>query len=191
MVSFFQIAISHLAYVATFSGQRYFGRSYFFTLFQSNYLDATLTFWGQLFLPNSYCFLLFQNSPYSQELFFQNNLFFFSFFYFLEQLFFSEELFRLKYLKKGYFFKADTSAQHQPFQESHILEKTGFSENQFPHYLFFQESCPFRATTFSKGATFCCRYLFRRATFLLHTFSEELLFHSCGPFSQLHFLFIR
>ena len=106
-------------------------------------------------------------------------------------LFFSEELFRLKYLKKGYFFKAGTSAQHQPFQESHILEKTGFSENQFPHYLFFQESCPFRTTTFSKGATFYCRYLFRRATFLLHTFSEELLFHSCGPFSQLHFLFIR
>ena len=36
--------------------------------------------------------------------------------YFSEQLFFSEELFRIRYLKKSYFFKAGTSAQHQLFQ---------------------------------------------------------------------------
>ena len=45
----FQIAISLLAYVATFSGL-YFWRSYFFTLFQSNYFDTTVTFSEQLFL---------------------------------------------------------------------------------------------------------------------------------------------
>ena len=61
-VSFFQIAISLLAYVATFSGQLYFGRSYFFTLFQSNYFDTAVTFSGQLFLQNSCFFPLFQNS---------------------------------------------------------------------------------------------------------------------------------
>ena len=58
-VSFFQIAISLLAYVATFSGQLYFGRSYFFTLFQSNYFDTIVTFSGQLFLQYSCCFVLF------------------------------------------------------------------------------------------------------------------------------------
>ena len=63
-VSFFQIAISLLAYVATFSGQLYFGRSYFFTLFQSNYFDTTVTVSGQLFLASSCCFLLFQNSHF-------------------------------------------------------------------------------------------------------------------------------
>ena len=37
---FFLTAISPLACVATFSRQLYFGRSYFFTLFQSNYFDS-------------------------------------------------------------------------------------------------------------------------------------------------------
>ena len=42
----------------------------------------------------------------------------------------------------------------------------------------FSGELSFRATTFSKDATFYSSYLFRRATFLQHTFSEELLFHS-------------
>ena len=61
---FFQIAISSLAYVTTFSGQLYFGRSYFFILFQSNYFDTTVTFSGQLFLQNSCFFPLLQNSHF-------------------------------------------------------------------------------------------------------------------------------
>ena len=79
IVSFFQIAISLLAYAATFSGQLYFGRSYFFTLFQSNYFDTTVAFSGQLFLQNSCCFVLFhlfRTVIFSQELFFQNSFFF-------------------------------------------------------------------------------------------------------------------
>ena len=43
------MAISLLAYVATFSGQLCFWRSYFFSLLRSNYFDTTLTFSGQLF----------------------------------------------------------------------------------------------------------------------------------------------
>ena len=82
-VSFFQIAISLLAYVATFSEQLYFGRSYFFTLFRSNYFDSTV----KLLRLNSYFFgaaisseqlLLspFSEVTFSQELFFQNSFFF-------------------------------------------------------------------------------------------------------------------
>ena len=75
-VSFFQIAISPLAYVATFSGQLYFGRSYFFTLFQSNYFDTTVTFLGQPHLQKSCFFLFFRTVTFSQKLFFQNSFFF-------------------------------------------------------------------------------------------------------------------
>ena len=45
-------------------------------------------------------------------------------------------------------------------------------------------------TIFSEATTLYSSYLFRRATFLQHTFSEELLFHSYASSSQLHFLFI-
>ena len=148
IVSFFQIAISPLAYVASFSGQLYFDRTYFFTLFQSNYFYTTVTFLWQLFLQNRYCFVLFhffRTVTFSQELFFQNSFFFgvkiLQSSHFLrtgsslQQLlfgtavFFSEELFRIKISKKSYFFKAGTSARHRPFQKSHILEKNYFSEN--------------------------------------------------------------
>ena len=40
------MAISNLAYVATFSGQLYFRRSYFFTLLQSNYFYTAVIFFG-------------------------------------------------------------------------------------------------------------------------------------------------
>ena len=64
--SFFFIAISLLVYVATFSGQLYFWRSNFFTLFQSDYFDTTVTFWGQLFFQNSFFFRakILQNSHF-------------------------------------------------------------------------------------------------------------------------------
>ena len=104
---FFQIAISLLTYVATFSGQLYFGRSYF-TLFQSNYFDTAVTFSGQLFLQNSCCF-----SPFSEQSFFRSS-YFFRIASFLERKFyraatsweykvlysnyFSEQLFRRNFL---------------------------------------------------------------------------------------------
>ena len=77
MVCFFQIAISVLAYLATFSEQLYFGKSYFFTLFQSNYSDTTVTFSEQLFLQNSCFFVLFQNShSFARVFFFRKNFLF-------------------------------------------------------------------------------------------------------------------
>ena len=65
--SFFQMSISPFPSdicFPTFSRQLCFGRSYFFTLFQSNYFDITVTFSGQLFLQNSCFFRLFQNSHF-------------------------------------------------------------------------------------------------------------------------------
>ena len=154
----------------------------------SKYFDTTVIFSGQLFLHKSCCFLLFQNRHFFGGVIFTEQLIFgakiLQSSHFLriggslQQLFFRKNCVGQRYLKKGYFFKAGTSGKHQPFQKSYILEKTDFSENQFPHYLLFLESCLFRATTFSKDATFYSSYLFRRATFLQHTFSEELLFHS-------------
>ena len=73
------MAISLLQYVATFSEQFYFWRSYFVTLFQGNYFGTTVTFSEQLLLQTS-CFsegLFFsEQSLFSKQLFFQNSYFF-------------------------------------------------------------------------------------------------------------------
>ena len=77
LVSFFQIVISLLAYVATLSGQLYFGKSYFFTLFESNYFDTTVTFSEQLFLENSCIYSPFSEQPlFCKSFFFRNNFLF-------------------------------------------------------------------------------------------------------------------
>ena len=61
------------SFVATFSEQLYFWRSFFFTLLQSNYFGTTTTFSEQLFLQNC-CFLwgasFFRTVIYSEQLFF-------------------------------------------------------------------------------------------------------------------------
>ena len=130
--------------------------------------SLTVTFSGQLFLQNSCCFLLFQNSHFLVGVIFSEWLLFRSenpieqpllesrkfstAVTFRNSYFFSEELLKIYISKKSYFFKAGTSAQHQFFQKSYILEKTDLSENQFPHHLLFLVSCLFRASTFSKDA---------------------------------------
>ena len=68
---YFQKAISLIACVATFSGQLCFWRSYFFTLFQSDYFDTTVTFSEQLFFQSSCFFLLF-----SEQSLFRSSYFF-------------------------------------------------------------------------------------------------------------------
>ena len=73
---YFQIAISLIACVATFSRQLYFWRSYFFTLFQSDYLDTTVTFSEQLFFRAAAFFSFFRTVTFSYQLFFQNSFFF-------------------------------------------------------------------------------------------------------------------
>ena len=183
MVSFFQIAISLLVYVATFSGQLYFGETTY-----SHFFRVT-TSTQQLLFQGSYFFRTAAVSPFSGQSPFRRSCFF-RITSFSEELVFSEKLFRIKISKKE-LFQSRYFCTAQNFQKSYILEKTYFLENRFPHYLPFLESCIFRATTFSKDITFYSSYLFRRATFLKHTFSEELNFHSYGSFPQLRFLFIR
>ena len=59
-LDFFQIVISLLVYVATFSEQLYFCRNYFFALLQSNYFHTKSAFSEKLFLCYfSYFFDLF------------------------------------------------------------------------------------------------------------------------------------
>ena len=62
----FQMVICLPAYLATFSGQLYFQRSYFFTFLQSKYFDTTVTFSEQLSLQSS-CFL--GKLPFQKSLF--------------------------------------------------------------------------------------------------------------------------
>ena len=76
---FFQIAISLLAYVATLSGQVYFRRSYFFTLFQSDYFDTTVNFPEQLFLQRNRFFRISfsRGVTYLQHFLFFQSIYFF------------------------------------------------------------------------------------------------------------------
>ena len=113
-VSFFQITISLLGYVVTFSGQLYFGKR----------STQQLLFWGSYFFRAAAVFSYFRTVTFSQELFFQNSFFFGAKIlyssHFLRTAIFSEELFR----KKSDFFKAGTSAQHQPFQKRYSSKKS-------------------------------------------------------------------
>ena len=60
---------------ATFSAQIYFGRSFFFTLFQSNYFSRIVSFSELQFLQNNCFFLLFQNSYFFAGAIFLEKLF--------------------------------------------------------------------------------------------------------------------
>ena len=163
------MAISLPPYVATFSGQFYFWRSYFI-LFQSNYFDTTVTFSDQLFLQGS-CFffwgaLFSEQSLFSKQLFFQKSYFFGAKLlpssYFLRigsslgQLLLAEELFRIK-----------ISTEELPFRSRYFCTASNFIRKAtFWKKLIFQKSnIP--------------HYFFWRATFLIAaTFSEELLFYN-------------
>ena len=133
------MVISLLAYVAIFSDSFIFGKATsshffrvtFFKLPQELLFQTSFFFWGafseqSLFL----CiFFLFQNScffrakllPRNHTLRIGNSL---------VQLPFGTDTYR-RYLQKSYFFEADSSAQHQFFQKSKILEKATFSEKQY------------------------------------------------------------
>ena len=129
LVSFFQLAISLLAYVTTFSGQLYFRRNYFFTLFQSNCFRAGAVF------------SFFRTVTFSQELFFQNSFFFgakilqssdfLRIASSLPQLLsgtaiFLEELFRIKTSKKR-----ATFSKQVLLHSINLFKKTHFGKNWF------------------------------------------------------------
>ena len=99
-VSFFQITISLLGYVVTFSGQLYFGKR----------STQQLLFWGSYFFRAAAVFSYFRTVTFSQELFFQNSFFFGAKIlyssHFLRTAIFSEELFRIKISKKERLFQS-------------------------------------------------------------------------------------
>ena len=92
------MAIYRPAYVATFSGQLYFRRRYFFILLQSNYFDTTVTFRSSHF---------FRSSTFFDELLFQNSHFFAAVI-FSEQLLFQSETSTEPPLENRKFFKVVT-----------------------------------------------------------------------------------
>ena len=179
---------SHFFRVTTSTQQLLFPGSYFFRTAPVFSFFRTVTFWQELFFQNSFFFgakiLLFQSSHFLRKGSSLRQL------HFGVAIFFRRNCLGWRYLRKSYFFKAGTSAQHQPFQKSYNLEKTDFFRKSISALPTFSGELSFRASTFSKDATFYSSYFSRRATILQYTFSEELVFHSCDSFPKLHFSFI-
>ena len=195
------MVISLLEYVENFSGQIYFWRNYFFTLLQSNYFDTTVTFFEHFFVRAAAFFeeLPFpEQSPlhsghFSEWLLFQNKTS-------IEQ----SLLERSQFLRTGTFWSTDIlggeTAQNKDisrrgtFSTQVLSRSINFFRRVTLRKLIFRNSIPeqllFRVVTFLKDLTVHSSYFFRRATFSQHTFSEEMLFHNCASFLQLHFLFI-
>ena len=97
--------------------------------------------------------------------------------------FLAEELFRKKrYIQKSYFFKAGTSAHHQLFQESYILEKANNSEKQYSVLHTFSGKLPFQSGHFFKR-----RYLLQHLPFQKTCFFTRYFFRRVN-ISQLRFL---
>ena len=141
------MAISPLAYIATFSGQLYFWKNYFLrrALPQSSHLFRVTT----LTIVNFSQKLFLQKSSFFELLFFQKNHFFIAVI-FSEQLLFKSETFaeqllleNRQFFQDSYFsillsvgelvrkedtyiratfFEAVTSAQHQLFRESNFTK---------------------------------------------------------------------
>ena len=130
-----------------------------------------LLFRGSYFFITAAFFSFFRTVTFSQELFFQNSFFFgaklLQSSHFLRigsslrqllfgiVIFFSEELFWIKISKKELLFQTRYSCIASTFLEKLLFgKKLIFQKSNIPHYLLFLESCLFRATTFSKDATF-------------------------------------
>ena len=138
---------------------------------------------------------LFRSSHFCQNSFyFRANIHFLRIRSSLWQLLFGTAFFPLFWIKiskkelliqSRYFCTVSTFPEKLHFGKSYIFHKSNIS-----HYLLFLDSCPFTAATLSKYGTFYSSYLFKRATFLQHTFSEELLFHCYASFPQPQFLFV-
>ena len=141
------MAISLLAYVATFSGQLYLWRSCFFKLLQSNYFDTIATFLEWQFLQSSRFFrgapflkqslhrssYFFQNSYLSQsetsvEQALLQNRKFFTAVTFWNSYIFGRGIVYNNDIYRGATFSKQVLLQ---FQKNYILEKANFSEKQY------------------------------------------------------------
>ena len=153
------MAISLLAYVAIFSDNFIFGKATSSKFFRVTFFKVSqeLIFRSSSFFRADAFFqgLLFQNSHFFPVFFFQN------IYLSRVKLLLRNQILRIgnsivqlpfrtathrRYLQKSYFFKADSSAQHQLFQKKQDFEK----------------GCFFRK------AKFRIAYFFWRATFLMH-----------------------
>ena len=151
--------ISLLAYVATFSEQLCFQRSYFFSLLQSSTFGTRANFLEQLFLQSS-CFfeeLRFQNSPilaaviFSEQLLFQSktsmeqplreNRKFFRAVTFQNRYFFVMEFFKMKIPTEELLFSNRFCTASTFFRRATIWKKLIFQKRNILHQLpFLQKS---------------------------------------------------
>ena len=133
-MGFFQIAISLLAYLATFSGQLYFWRSNFFTPFHTS---------TQLLLfRRRYFFRTAAFSPFSKQLLFRSSYFFGNSFFF-----------RAKFLQNSPFLRTGSSLWQLLFELAIFSEKL-FKIKISKEELLFQSSYLCTASTFSEKLHF-------------------------------------
>ena len=173
------MVISLLAYLATFSGQFYFWRSYFFTFLQL--LRHNSYSFGESISSDQLLFLrstVFERVISSQQLFFQNtqvlgtkllpSSHFVKIGSFLEQLLFGTATFLWsncldeRYLQKSSFDWSRYFCTASAFSEEPHFQKTYFSwRGTFLEQPLFQETLPSIEQPFQKSY-FLTRYFFRR-----------------------------
>ena len=200
------MATSLIACISNFSGQLYFQRSYF-TLLQSNYFDTTVAFTKQLFLQGIYFFcyeLVFQNNNFAAAVTFSEKLLFqvetsteqpplenkkiLSVVTFRNSNLFDEEIVQNKDINTRATFSKQVPLHNiKCFRRATLWKIASLSEKQYSMLTTFSGELLFSKATLSSIAA---SQLFKRATFLQHTLSEELPFHSYTSFPQLHLLFI-
>ena len=137
---FCQITISVLPYVATFSEQFYFWRSYLFTLFQSNYFDTTVTFRSMYFFRAAAFLrssLFLEQSLFSKQLSFQSSYFS-----------------RAKHLPSGHFLRIESSSWQLLFRTATILAVVLFKIKISTEELLFPSRYFCTGLTFSEKLHF-------------------------------------
>ena len=130
-LGFFQIAISLLACIATFSGQLYFWRSYFFTIFQSEYLDTNNSYiFGAAIFLEQLLFLLFQKSHFFAAVIFSEQLLFQSENSTEQPLLENKKFFMAVTFRNSYFslFRIKISKKELLFQGRYFCTVSTFSE---------------------------------------------------------------
>ena len=157
-------------YVATFLGQLYFRRSYFFTLLHSNFFGTTVTFLEQLYVQNSrFLGELLQNNQFSEQM--------------------SSQFLRIRSSLRQLSFGTATFFADQLFRIKISIPELLFRSRYFCTASTFLEKLHFEKSWFFRKAIFCFNYFFWRVNFLERllfqkmlpsiaaTASEELLFH--------------
>ena len=151
------------------------------------YLDTTVSFSEHLFLQNSSIFSFFRiaffRSETSTEQPLLENTKFFTAVTFRNSYIFQRNSLGQRYLKNSHFFKASTSAQHQSFKKSYILEKVNFSEKEYSALPTF-----FPELSFSSGYFFKRLYLLQKLPFQKSCFFATYFFRRF-TISQLLCLF--